>query len=394
MGAVVCMDLTLSENTRKLLIKFKKREHFLLPSGILQAEHLSLLELNKWLSDKTLPQGHFKIEALRVSLLQDFKNALAIHSTKKPEPKKSNWSKFLKFGFLAMAGLLFAACEGFVGIVALLGLVAAPWAVLISAGILFALFSVIVFVGFDLRQISKNLGVGLFQSPVYLDLCIEELALLRDIKSHIRNTYALVDNNENNEALLAAIQSRFQEIKTQQAEYKQLKHGFLYSGSKFTLSLMIGLLFFSGGYFTGEAVALFFAGLVLASVVPTMWPVVVFSIIVGIAAFAMYWYEQRPDIENLIDQTVGLDKNKIQLYCDEGTVVPDLEEVLTIQQGMQAFTALKEQQKPEKPVHTPRLFPPSQCLKRSQSYEYLPSHDRKARLHRNPVNAPQQSSRR
>lgn len=59
----------------------------------------------------------------------------------------------------------------------------------------------------------------------------------------------------------------------------------------------------------------------------TAWPIVVAGVAVGLAALSVYWFVERPGIENLISRWRGLDKKKIDKLCKAETVKKETEEL-------------------------------------------------------------------
>ncbi len=83
----------------------------------------------------------------------------------KNTPPPVTWNRQLQFTLLAAAGTLLAACEGFDGITTILSACMFPPYMVFMAGLAFAALSVVVFYGFNLVQVSKNLGVTLKENP-------------------------------------------------------------------------------------------------------------------------------------------------------------------------------------------------------------------------------------
>lgn len=87
--------------------------------------------------------------------------------------------------------------------------------------------------------------------------------------------------------------------------------------AKTLISGVSGILFFGGGFFAGQSVALFVSGLLVNSLTPAFWPVILFSVIVGLAAFSIYWYVERPGLDKLVSSWFGLNEENIQKLCDK-----------------------------------------------------------------------------
>lgn len=96
-----------------------------------------------------------------------------------------------------------------------------------------------------------------------------------------------------------------------------------------------GIIFFSGGFFAGQTVALAIASLFVASIAATAWPIIVASIAVGLAALSVYWFVERPGIENLISRWKGLDKDKIDQLCEDKYVDRETAKIKSLIAGIQ-----------------------------------------------------------
>ena len=81
--------------------------------------------------------------------------------------------------------------------------------------------------------------------------------------------------------------------------------------------IFIGLVFFSGGFFTGQSLALALLGLFCASISASFWPILLVSIAVGLAALSVYWFVERPELEKLVGRWFGRDPEKIELLQDD-----------------------------------------------------------------------------
>lgn len=97
--------------------------------------------------------------------------------------------------------------------------------------------------------------------------------------------------------------------------------------AKTIVSGVSGILFFGGGFFAGQSVATFMLALVMTSVTPTFWPVLLFSVIVGLAAFSLYWYVQRVGVNKLVSEWFGLDEDKIEKLCGKSKMDKELKKL-------------------------------------------------------------------
>ena len=113
------------------------------------------------------------------------------------------------------------------------------------------------------------------------------------------------------------LQRRFQALVEASSQFDRALNSRKMQVVKFIASGTAGLLFFGSGFFAGQSVAMFIADLVIPAVLPTFWPVVLFSVIVGIAAFSLYWYVEQVGFKKLVSGWFGLDEDKIEQLCDK-----------------------------------------------------------------------------
>jgi hypothetical protein len=236
-----------------------------------------------------------------------------------PKPKASK-KKYLLFSLLTAAGFLFAACEGIDGIIAVLGLVSAPLLVLIVAGALFAFLSVVVFIAFNFKQMSDNLGLDLFQSASLLDEHVEtikELNLLREFINKEKNSAKMdKDRLEFYKDVLSHVQAlKGQSLIIIKAGIDAKSPSWFLIAFKYALSATVGILFFGSGFFAGQTVALLLLGLCVASVTPAFLPVMLFSVVVGLSSLAVYWFVERKGLDKLIDNIQDRDEEKLAKWA-------------------------------------------------------------------------------
>lgn len=290
--------------------------------------------LVEWLQKtETLTQKNEKerlaIASLRASLLKDLKKSLRTEPKKKKDKSESKpWSAKAKLIALAIAGTIFFGCEGFDGITAFMGIFSSiPTVAIFAAGLIFSALSIIVFYSFDLREISKNLGVTSKEAPHLMDVLLNEFKQIQSIRLELTP----VKNNKTKQDLISdlaiakMLQERHKALNKDRLALKAaLDNPYLKIGKMVTAGLA-GIIFFSGGFFAGQTVSLAIAGLFAATVAATFWPIILASIVVGIAAFGVYWFVERPGIENLISRWKGLDKEKIDALCTQTVVDEETE---------------------------------------------------------------------
>lgn len=264
-------------------------------------------------SDKLSQDERYYIEALIAAHLKDMEKALQV--SKVQEKKKSNWVSRLKFILLMIAGTIFFGCEGFDGVTALFGIFNLPTVGIYVAGMAFSILSILVFYAFDLMEISHNLGVNFKSTPKLVDLYTKELESIKLLRIKLNLEFSDKGTAEELEEylqLMKALRARRDEIlRDVEVLKKSLNNPALITIKKLT-AFLTGLIFFSGGFFAGKTVALAIAGLFVATVSPQLAiGILVIGLLVAAASFAIYWYVERPGIENIIGRIIGLDKEKI-----------------------------------------------------------------------------------
>ncbi|MGL5742380.1 MAG: hypothetical protein ACRCXC_07445 [Legionella sp.] len=332
------MNLEISKSTQKLLKKYWKA------CGIRRNARSSLSSLAdldtllSWLSDEH-PQPHIKskekkqhIEFLLVSLRAELLNDLysSMHGDEEAEKEKrakdtSGMGK-IKFSLLTAAGILVAACQGFDGIVTMLSIFTLPSAIILGAGFLFSLFSIAVFCGFDLVKVSNSLGVKLSDSYKLLDAYLLQLQQIKAIRKRIEE-YRLAELSERDlkqmELIVSMLQKRFESLSKAGKQFDEALNSDNMQMAKTLMSVISALLFFGGGFFAGQSVALFVASLVINPVIPAFWPVIIFSTVVGLAALSIYWYVERPGLNKLVSSWFGLNAESVEQLCDNDLLVEE-----------------------------------------------------------------------
>lgn len=225
-----------------------------------------------------------------------------------------NEDNTLAFLFLVFAGVLVAACEGFDGITTILAFLSLPSELVLCIGLAFAVLSIVVFCGFDLIQVSQQLGISVMDSPHLLDIYLEQLQHIKAIRKQL-STYNLFDANPEDlktyQELLAVLQSRLRILRQVGEQFDSVLRSTYMRTIKSMFVALAGLLFFGGGFFAGQSVAVFIMPLLLPEV-SIFWSVLLFSSVVGTAAFAVYWFVERDGLQKFISGWFGLDENKVE----------------------------------------------------------------------------------
>lgn len=319
---------------------------------------LSLAEIVAWLSQprQSDKESRFLLESLYASLLHDLGESFIPpddDADKKEKPPVRWFGKF-QFIFLAVAGTILAICQGFDGIASLLRLSSVvPTAVVFIAGFAFSVLSVGVFYGFDLVEISKNLGVKVTKSYQLLDTFLEQVKHINKIIKAIDDCYTEITDVEVLQLfkkMLALFYERDNALDEARAVYTTALNKPYLKFAKLISSAMSGVLFFSGGFFAGQSLVFSIVGLFSASVTATSLPIVLAGIAVGLAALSIYWFVERPGFENLVGRWLGLDRSNIEALADEDVVRSHRQELLKLERkiirqmdGLQQMTLLNSQ---------------------------------------------------
>ncbi|MBA2652507.1 MAG: hypothetical protein H0U73_09615 [Tatlockia sp.] len=322
--------IALSPKSMALIAKLKKTKP--LSKNLLETFKLGVLKtveptaLLDWLTQSNESQLNERakvlLAALHASLLKDLARSLPSYKKKKKSDNKLSWSRKAKnglFGFLTIVGTLVFACDGFDGITLIVSVLPLSAPILFTVGIIFALISVLAFYAFDLTEIAKNLEISKKEAHRLVDNYLKEVEEINAIRDRINNDYINLKTSEELEADLQIIKTiivrynaldKGRDALSNQSENKNLVI------TRYLIAGLIGIVYFSCGFFAGQAVSLAIAGLIVTSVVPFFWPILAASFAVGAAAFLVYWFVERPSIDKLVGKWFGLEKEKIDLLCD------------------------------------------------------------------------------
>ena len=290
--------------------------------------------LISWLCDEvTTPPNHaikseqgmeFILASLRAELMHDL--LVSMVGDNPPEEQTTenvSGNVKLKFGLLAFAGILLAGCEGFDSITTMLGILSLPSLVILIVGLGFSILSIVVFYSYDLVQVSKNLGVSLIDAPKLLDVYLKQMDEIQALREKIE-TYKLAELSTEEltqlERMIIMLQKRFKGLTEASLQFNNAVKSNKVQVAKTIISSMAGFLFFGSGFFAGQSVAMFIAGLFIPVVLPTFWPVILFSFIVGLAALSLYWYVEEVGLKKLVSGLFGLDEDKIDILCNQNTL--------------------------------------------------------------------------
>ena len=128
------------------------------------------------------------------------------------------------------------------------------------------------------------------------------------------------DNLKQLQCIISMLEKRFTMLTEASKQFELALASENMSIAKTLISGVSGILFFGGGFFAGQSVALFMSGLLINSLTPAFWPVIFFSALVGLAAFSIYWYVERPGLDKLVSSWFGLNEENIQKLCDKSFI--------------------------------------------------------------------------
>jgi hypothetical protein len=327
----------LSEQSQALIAQLNQIDASLIPSAWSTLEVGERSEVIAWLSCRTQGEAdnnsRFFLESLRISLLDDLQNSFLTPKELEAKQQKHHANQFNQAGFIALiiAGSMVAICEGFDGVASILGLFAAiPTIAIFAAGVVFSLLSLSLFYAFELREISQRAGVNLSKSRQLLDIFLQQVEQINEIKKIIGRRFTeRLSEDERMELrwIIIMLEDRYKALDKDREYYLAVMNKPGLKIARFITAGMAAILFFSSGYFTGQTLALTVGSLFVASIVPTFWPVIVASAAVGLAALVLYWAVYRSSLENLVGQWMGLGRENIEAFADSDVVTQQKQEL-------------------------------------------------------------------
>ncbi|WP_412757211.1 hypothetical protein [Legionella bozemanae] len=339
------MNIEISLRSQKLIMKY------LLASGVHFREQLSIslpadfIALMSWLDEQQIKNSEepskekkqkieFILVSLRTELLQALFLSMKGDDTILPKEVENNTQDKIKFALLTMAGILVAACQGFDGIVTMLSIFSLPSSIILGIGFAFSILSVVVFCGFDLVKVSNALGIKLSDAYKLLDAYLLQLQMIKSIRKKI-DDYYLSDLSSSDlqqlKLIISMLQKHLASLTKAGKQFEEVLKSERIQTVKTLISGVSALLFFGGGFFTGQSVAFFMSGLILNSAIPAFWPVIIFSAIVGLAALSLYWYVERPVLDKLVSSWFGLNEESVQKLCDKPLIIKEEKKLENLQ---------------------------------------------------------------
>ena len=352
----------------------------------LDNDELSRDALVSWLT-RDIPhnkKSRLLLESLRVALLKDLHESFLMPEkcTEKKKKKPSGWFGTLKLTLLAIAGTVLAVCEAFDGISSILGLFTTlPTVLIFSLVIVSSALSVSVFFGFDLVEISRNLGVKFGRSRQMLDIFMDQVEQIDVIKKDIDDCYSETTDTAELQFFQRTIEMlriRYNYLDGVRATYTSaLKNPYL-RVAKLVMASISGAVFFCGGFFAGQSLAIMVGSLFAASVSATFWPIILVGAVVGLAALCIYWFVQRPGLTNLVGRWLGLDRDKIDVFAGDEFVEGRKEELLKLETSVALVQGMRKQlsrlstfdkMTSQKPLFGGALIPPPPTTTRGMFFK-------------------------
>lgn len=300
----------------KLLAKFSQG-FFLEPRMMrFQQENLRLLQLHRL---------HFALFGEEI--------------VKTNKAKKNSFISQVQFALLALAGTIFAICDGFDAVTSVLSLFGVfPYWLIFLLGFAFSLLSVVIFLSLAFVEISTNLDVhwGGFKSllDVFV-LQVETVDLIiikiiqqihqNRIRSNINNVtfddqhhqlkIRFEEQNKNLESLFLVYVNLIEvqrDLYQERLYYQNQQNRVQFKIVTYIISIFSGILFFSTGFFAGQSLAVTILNATQAIVFTSDFPVMLTSIIVGLASFSIFWFAESQNMELMVSRWFGIEKDKFQ----------------------------------------------------------------------------------
>jgi hypothetical protein len=319
-----CTDISLGTSTQVLIQAIQDLDITIAYKEA--GASMSLVNLTRLLhqcaavNDTTKKKTRIQLMSLRTALLTDLHASLNVTHSAADKLKKTSWSTWLKFIALICAGILVVACQSFDALTSLLGVLSLPAGIIFLAGFSFAILSIVIFCSINLVQIAANLDIKLRDVPYLLNLYVTQKEHIQAIRMEIDN-YCLaqcsLEDLKTIEQLVAELKNQFKSVCQDSKQFNTALSSHFVRATQLVFSCMSGILFFGGGYFAAQSVAVIFLSLFLSVVSPVFWPVIVFSVIVGIASLIFCWHIELPGMNRVISSWFGLDEDKIESLCHE-----------------------------------------------------------------------------
>lgn len=315
-------DIALSRETLSIIDGILERDPGspILPEALRRGSHVNGDVVLAWFAEYEANEEEsacLLLQSLRASLLHDLKKHYPARR-KTPKVPSWNWLAILKTTLLIIAGFIYFGSEGFDGIASLLLLTNMSSIPILVIGTVFALISVLVFLLVDMQMIARSMGVNFREAPKIVDVCARQLDMIKEIRKRINSNHCNADADElqRDQRILAMLHQRLQALQANGRALNARLRNHWVSAAKFVVSLLVGVVIFSGGFMAGQTLALVIATSIVSAISVTAWPIMLCSLVVGLVAFGFYWFFGREGIDIIIATFMGLNKEKLDVICD------------------------------------------------------------------------------
>lgn len=307
-------------------------------------------EIVSWLSKTgTIDKQHrVLLESLRATLLEDIHRSLLntteTNAQEIPEPYDS--VSYFKYALLMVAGTIFSICEGFDYITSMLNLFTGiPSLFVFTIGAGFSLLSIVLFYGFDLVEISKNLNVKVDKSPQLLDIFLNQVEQIRQIRRLLDNglsEHQSITTLKEWQKIIHMLKIRFDDLDETRAVFANALNEPYLNHLKLTTAIFAGAILFGSGFFASQQLVLSLVGLFITATATSL-PVVILCSLVGLAACGVYWYVERPGLENIVGRWVGLDRDDVEFFTQETRVNKQKESFLLVERKINRYVSIQQE---------------------------------------------------
>jgi hypothetical protein len=349
--------IQLNSKTIKLL-----NEYFVLIQKVpffseLLSSSVSLEQLIQWLiielpAEKTMGPHlqdtlEFTLSALQAALLEDLDNSIANPLWKAPKKEViPTTANKLKFAILSVSGIILAVSEGIDSITTMAEILPVSAFVIFTIGMVFSALSIMAFCGLDLPQAANNLGINRDSEPKLLDnlvLQMKEIKKICNKLSYLHLAELSIEELQNLKDLITALQMRISSIAKASKQFSDALDALGIKVAKTIIAICSAGLFFGTGYFAGQSVALYVFSFFISSVTTTFWPVIAFSIVVGLSGFALNWYIQKVGLDKLVSSWMGLDEEKIDKIANLSALQAQVDKLENLKLQIHSTTLLLAQ---------------------------------------------------
>lgn len=314
-------------------------------------------ELLDWLNNKlvTTPikQAKFQKEfefiliSLRTELVHDLYLSLVDSQHTIPRVKlESTPHNKLKFIMLSLAGILVAACEGFDSMVNMLSIFSLPATVILVSGFIFSFLSIFAFCGLDLVKLAGSLGVKLKDAHKLLDVYLRQFDDIKRIRKILANqdfSDLSAFRLQQLALICAMLQNCFVQLNEASDHFDKIFNSKRTQFANLVVSSVTAALFFGGSFCSGQTVAFCVLSFFMTTVTPVSLPVLLFSLVVGLAGLSLYWGVEISGLQTLISGWFGLDEEKIAVLCNKELVSKEQVKLLRVEKLIIDTCTLKNQ---------------------------------------------------